>query len=186
MALKSTIFKAQLSVADIDHAYYADHQLTLARHPSENDERMMVRLAALALSAHELQSTCGGDGTLAFGAGLSNPDEPDVWLRDYTNRPRLWIEVGQPEEKPLVRACSKADKVQVFCFNHASEIWWRGIENKVSRLERLEVWRIPTVASQEMALMAERSMQLQATVQEGGLMLSDSKRTVELTCERWK
>jgi uncharacterized protein YaeQ len=186
MALKSTIFKANLAVADIDHAYYADHQLTLARHPSENDERMMVRLAALALSAHELQTTCGGDGTLSFGAGLSNPDEPDVWLRDYTQRTRLWIEVGQPEEKPLVRACSKADKVQVFCFNHASEIWWKSLENKVSRLERLEVYRIPTVASQEMALMAERSMQIQATIQEGSLMLSDSRRTVELTCERWK
>ena len=186
MALKSTIFKALLAVADIDHSYYADHQLTLARHPSENDERMMVRLAALALSAHALQSTLGGDGTLSFGAGLSNPDEPDVWLRDYTHRTRLWIEVGQPEEKPLVRACSKADVVQVFCFNHASEIWWRGMESKVARLERLQVYRIPTAASQEMALMAERSMQIQATVQEGSLMLSDAKRTVELTCERWK
>ena len=110
MALKSTIFKAQLAVADIDHGYYADHALTLARHPSETDERMMVRLVALALNAHTLQTECSGDGTLAFGAGLSNPDDPDVWLRDFTGRTRLWIEVGQPEDKPLATACRKADQ----------------------------------------------------------------------------
>ncbi len=74
MAIKSTIFKAAVQLADIDHAYYADHALTLARHPSETDERMMIRLVALALNAHDLQTTCGGDGTLAFGAGLSDPD----------------------------------------------------------------------------------------------------------------
>ena len=101
MAIKSTIFKASLSIADIDHNYYADHQFTLARHPSETDERMMIRLVAMALQAHQLQTVCGGDGTLAFGAGLSNPDEPDVWLRDFTQATRLWIEVGAPEEKPI-------------------------------------------------------------------------------------
>ena len=101
MALKSTIFKAQVAVADIDHAYYADHQLTLARHPSETDERMMVRLAALALHAHELQSVCNGDGTLAFGAGLSDPEDPDVSLRDFTGLTRRWIEVGQPDETAI-------------------------------------------------------------------------------------
>src|SRR3954469_23873481 len=89
LALKSTIFKATLSIADIDHAYYADHTLTLARHPSETDERMMVRLAALALNAHKLQTVCGGDGNWKFGAGLSDPDDPDVVLRDYTERPRV-------------------------------------------------------------------------------------------------
>ena len=186
MAIKSTIFKAAVAIADIDHAYYADHALTLARHPSETDERMMVRLAALALEAHALQTLLGGDGTLSFGAGLSNPDEPDVWLRDYTNRPRLWIEVGQPEEKPLVRACSKADAVHVYCFNHASEIWWKGIENKLSRLEKLQVWRVPTEASQALAQLAQRSMQLQATIQDGALLLGDDRNTVDVACVRWK
>jgi uncharacterized protein YaeQ len=101
MAIKSTIFKANLQIADIDHGYYADHALTLARHPSETDERMMVRLVAMAIHAHELQDTCRGDGTLTFGAGLSDPDDPDVSLTDYTGRKRIWIEVGQPEDKPV-------------------------------------------------------------------------------------
>ena len=123
--------------------YYADHTLTLARHPSETDERMMIRLAALALNAHRVQTECGGDATLAFGAGLSNPDDPDVSLRDFTGQTRLWIEVGQPEDKPLAKACGKADQVCVYCFHHAAEVWWRGIENKLTRLQNLSVFRVP-------------------------------------------
>lgn len=186
MALKSTIFKAQLAIADIDHGYYADHSLTLARHPSETDERMMIRLVALALNAHRLQTDCGGEGTLAFGAGLSDPDEPDVWLRDFTGATRLWIEVGQPEEKPLVRACSKSDRVLVYPFHHAAEVWWRGMEGKLARLRNLEVLRIPAEASQQLAALAQRSMQVQATVQEGGLTLGDERTSVHLEPLRWK
>jgi len=186
MAIKSTIFKANLQIADIDHGYYADHALTLARHPSETDERMMVRLVALALQAHQLQAMCGGDGTLAFGAGLSDPDEPDVWLRDYTGRTRLWVEVGQPEDKPLAKACSKSDAVVVYAFAHAAEVWWRGIENKLTRLDKLQVWRVPTEAAQALAAMAERSMQLQATIQEGVLMLGNGRQQVDVEPLRWK
>jgi uncharacterized protein YaeQ len=186
MAIKSTIFKANLQIADIDHGYYADHALTLARHPSETDERMMVRLAALALHAHALNDLCNGDGTLAFGAGLSDPDDPDASLTDFTGRKRLWIEVGQPEDKPLAKACSKADAVVVYCFHHAAQVWWKGIENKLSRLDKLQVWRIPAETSQALAALAERSMQLQATVQEGALTLSSTQGSVHLEPERWK
>ena len=186
MALKSTIFKANLAVADIDHGYYADHALTLARHPSETDERMMLRLVALALNAHKLQSVCEGDGTLGFGAGLSNPDDPDVFLRDFTGRTRVWIEVGQPEDKPLTKACGKADEVLLYAFSHAAEIWWRGIENKLTRADNLHVYRVPTAASQALAALAQRSMQLQATLQEGVLMLGDSARHVDIEPLRWK
>ncbi|MBS0509349.1 MAG: YaeQ family protein [Proteobacteria bacterium] len=186
MALKSTIFKANLSIADIDHGYYADHQLTLARHPSETDERMMVRLLALALQAHELQDTCRGDGQLAFGAGLSDPDDPDLSLTDFTGRKRLWVEVGQPEDKPLTKACSKADSVLVYAFHHAAEVWWRGIETKLTRLDKLQVWRLPSDAAQQLAALAERSMQLQATVQDGALTLSSERGSVHVEPLRWK
>ena len=186
MALKSTIYKANLSIADIDHGHYADHALTLARHPSETDERMMVRLLALALNAHELQDLCGGDGTLAFGAGLSDPDDPDLWLKDFTGQTRLWVEVGQPEEKPITKACQNADAVRVYCFSHAAEVWWKGLETKLARLDKLQVFRVPTEASQELARMAERSMQLQATVQDGALTLSDARTSVHIELARWK
>lgn len=186
MAIKSTIFKASLQIADIDNSYYADHSFTLARHPSETDERMMVRLVAIALQAYKLNTVCNGDGTLSFGAGLSDPNEPDAWLRDFTGRTRLWLEVGQPEDKPLIKACGKADAVVLYCFNHAAEVWWKGMENKLSRPQNLSVFRIPTLASQALIPLAQRSMQLQATVQEGSLTLSDSANTVEIEPLRWK
>jgi uncharacterized protein YaeQ len=186
MALKSTIFKANLQIADIDHGYYADHALTLARHPSETDERMMVRLVALALNAYKLQSELGGDGVLAFGAGLSNPDDPDLSLRDYTGRTRLWVEVGQPEDKPLIKACGKSDQVLLYAFSSSADVWWRTMEAKLARPQNLQVWRVPTDASQALAALAERSMQLQATVQEGNLTLSSEKGSVDVECIRWK
>ena len=185
MALKSTVYKAQLQIADIDNSYYADHALTLARHPSETDERMMVRLAALSLNAYQLQSVCNGDGVLAFGAGLSDPDDPDVSLTDFTGRKRLWIEVGQPDDKVLQRAGSKSDRVLVYAFSSSADIWWRGIENKLHRQQKLGVVRIPHQAAQDMAAMAERSMQLQVTIQEAGMTLSSNRGSVHFEPVVW-
>lgn len=186
MATKSTIFKANLQIADIDHNYYANHSLTLARHPSESDERLMVRLCALSLHAYQLQSVCAGNGTLAFGAGLSDPDEPDVWLRDLTGRTRLWIEVGQPQEKPLAKACSKADAVALYAFGSAADIWWRDIERKLARFKNLEVWHIPNASANELLMLIRRTMTLQVTVQENTLSVSDQECVVTVDARRWK
>ncbi len=186
MALKSTIFKANVGIADIDHGYYADHNLTLARHPSETDERMMVRLVALALHAHELQTRCNGDATLGFGAGLSDPDDPDIHLTDYTGAKQLWIEVGQPDDKALSKACSKSEAVAVYAFGPAAEVWWKGIQTKLTRLDKLSVFRLPHEAVLELTRLAERSMQLQATIQEGHLLLSSGLGTVEIAPQRWR
>jgi uncharacterized protein YaeQ len=186
MALKTTIFKANVAVADIDHNYYADHALTLARHPSENDERMMIRLVALALNAHKLQDVVQGDGVLAFGAGLSNPDDPDVSLRDFTGRTRVWIEVGQPEEKPLIKACGKADEVLLYCCSHAAGIWGKGLETELTRPPKLQVWRVPSETSQAVARLAERSLRLQATVEESTLTLGNGTESIDIELARLK
>ena len=113
MALSSTICKATLQIADTDRNYYADHALTIARHPSETDERMMMRLLAFALNAHE---------HLAFGRGLST-DEPDLWQKDLTGAIVHWIEVGQPDEKSLLRACGRAERVTVYSYGNRAELW---------------------------------------------------------------
>jgi uncharacterized protein YaeQ len=180
MALKSTIYKANIQIADIDHGYYADHALTLARHPSETDERMMIRLVAFALQAYKIQSLCKGDGTLAFGAGLSDPDEPDVWLKDFTGAIRMWIEVGQPDDKPIIKACGKADEVHVYAFNHAAQVWWKGIHTKLTRPNNLSVYQVESTAAKALEALAERSMNLQATIQEGVLSLSSEKGAVDV------
>lgn len=176
MALKSTIFKAQLQIADMDRALYADHALTLARHPSENDERMMVRLLAFALAvpADDLR------GKLEFTAGLSDTDAPDLWQKDLTGDLVQWLEVGQPDDRRLAKASSRAEVVKVWSFNAATPIWWQGLESKVARLANLEVWQIPADASKELAQMAERSMQLQITVQEGHVWVGNASHSVAI------
>ena len=126
------------------------------------------------------------DGALEFGKGLSDTDEPELWHRDLTGRIRHWIEVGQPDDKPLAKACSKADAVIVYAFGPAAEVWWRGIENKLTRLDKLQVWRIPAADAQALAGLAERSMALQATLHEGVLTLSSARGSVALEPLRWK
>ena len=171
MALKATICKASLQIADVDRNYYAEHALTVARHPSETDERMMARLLAFALNAHE---------RLAFCKGLSDTDEPDLWQKDLTGAIEHWIEVGQPDDKRLLRACGRAEKVTVYAYGNRAELWWQPLAEKLERAKNLTVWRIPVSAVQALEKLAGRSMQLQCTVQEGQLYFSDAAETVQL------
>ena len=171
MALKATICRADLKIADMDRNYYAGHALTVARHPSETDERMMVRLLAFALNAHE---------QLAFGRGLSDADEPDLWQKDLTGAIAHWIEVGQPEDKRLLRACGRADRVTAYAYGTGAELWWKPNAVKLARAKNLAVWRIPASASQALGKLAARTMQLQCTIQDGQLWFSDAATTVQI------
>ena len=175
MALKATICKATLQVADMDRNYYADHAITIARHPSETDERLMVRLLAFALNAHE---------RLEFGKGLSEQDEPDLWQKDLTGLVEHWIEVGQPDDKRLLRACGRAGRVSVYAYGNRADLWWKPIADKVERAKNLVVWRVPVEAMQALGKLAGRSMQLQCTVQEGQVYFSGGKETVQLELAR--
>ncbi len=182
MALKSTVFKAQLQIADMDRALYADHALTLARHPSETDERMMMRLLAFALAvpADDLR------GRLEFTAGLSDTDAPDLWQKDLTGALVQWLEVGQPDDRRLAKACGRAEQVRVWSYSSSTPIWWAGIEGKVVRLANLEVWQVDAAESQALAALAERSMQLQVTVQEGHVWVGNGRDSVALEPRRLK
>jgi len=163
MALKATIYKADLQIADMDRHYYADHALTIARHPSENDERMMVRVLMYALYAQE---------GIAFTKGLFDVDEPEVWVKDLTGEIKLWIDIGQPDDARLRKACGRADQVVVVGFSSSCEIWWKSIAPKLTRLENLTVLQLPADTSQALAALAARSMQLQCMVQDGEISLS--------------
>ncbi len=143
MALKATIFKAELQIADMDRNYYHDHALTIARHPSETDERMMVRLLAYALNA---------DDALVFGKGLSTDDEPDLWRKDLTGAIELWVDVGQPDERRIRRACGRARQVIVYSYGgYAAGIWWNQVGGELARTKNLTVISVPAAASQALA-----------------------------------
>jgi uncharacterized protein YaeQ len=176
MALKSTVCKATLEIADMDRQRYATHTLTLARHPSETDERMMVRLLAFAL----LVPADDHDGALIFARGLSDSDEPDLWQHSLRGELRHWIEVGQPDERRLSRACGRADRVTLYVYSASAHIWWAGVQTKVARLANLTVWQLPAPQSQALAALAARSMQLQVTVQEGQVWVGDAGTSVEI------
>lgn len=172
MALNATIFKIDLTVTDMDRTYYASHALVLARHPSETDERMMARLLAFALNASE---------ALSFGKGLSSEDEPDIWEKDLTNAIQLWIEVGLPDEKAVRKACGKATQVRIYAYGRGTERWWQDVHSGLARPDNLTVIELPQAATQAMAALAQRTMQLQCTVQDGTVWLTDGKNTVEAT-----
>ena len=172
MALSATIFKATLHIADMERNYYQDHALTLARHPSETDERMMVRLLAFALNADEV---------LAFGAGLSTDDEPVLWRKDLTGNIELWIDVGLPDEKRLRKACGRADKVVVYSYGgRAAQLWWQQNESTLSRLEKLTVVDLAQPDTLAMAALAARNMDLQLTIQDGQIWVSNDESSIQI------
>lgn len=177
MALKSTVYKADLSVADLDRNVYADFPLTLALHPSETEERLMVRTIAFALFA---------DDQLSFGPGISMPEEADLWQRDLTGRIERWIEVGLPDEKQIGRACGRADEVVVLAYGRGVIMWWRGIETKLTRFQRLTVLRIPEEASNALAPLVNRNMKLSATIQDAHVLLASDAGSADVVIETLK
>ena len=171
MALKATICKVELNIADMDRGYYADHVLTLAQHPSENDERLMLRLLAFVLYAHE---------DLAFSKGLSDPDEPDIWQKDLTGTIDLWVDLGQPDEKRVMKSCGRSRQVAVVAYGNAVPIWWAAIAPKLERANNLTVRRLMVQGDTPLAVFVQKNMKLQCTVQDGQLWLSDSERSIEI------
>ena len=171
VALKSTVYKADLHIADMDRQYYQQHSLTLARHPSETEERLMVRLLAFALYATE---------RLEFGQGLSTDDEPDLWLKDLTGAIELWIDVGLPDERQIRKACGRAARVVLLTYGgRSAELWWEQNRSKLERQQNLSVIDLPH--TEALAGLAARGMQVSCNVQDGQLWFSSEAGSVEIT-----
>lgn len=163
MALKATIHKVDLQLADLDRNHYQTYALTLARHPSETEERLMVRLLAFALNADE---------ALEFGKGLSTEDEPDLWQKDLTGAIEHWIEVGLPDEKRLRRACGRSTRVTVLTYGgRSADLWWEQNRALLCKQDKLTVINLPAEATRALALCLARTLAVSCTVQEGELWL---------------
>ena len=177
MALKATIFKATLNIADMDRHYYADHQLTIAQHPSESEERMMVRLLAFALNASD---------TLQFTRGLCVDEEPELWQKNDMGDIQLWIELGQPDEKRIKKACKQAEQVTVYCYHpRSAPVWWQQMEKALREFSNLNVYFLADDTLTQLASLASRNMQLQCTIQEGDIWLSDDAQGHNIILEKW-
>jgi uncharacterized protein YaeQ len=171
MAPKATVVKVELQVSDMDRHYYATHMLTLAQHPSETDERLMVRLLAFALFADE---------RLEFGRGLSSEDEADLWRRDYTGDIEQWIDLGQPDESRIKKACGRAQQVVVVNYSgNGANIWWDKVGPSLSRIKNLTVLDIPAASVDALATLIQRGMRLNCLVQDGEVQLMSD--TINIT-----
>ena len=175
MALKATIYKAELNIADMDRSHYADHQLTIALHPSETEERMMLRLVAFALNASD---------TLEFTKGISTDDEPDLWQKSLSDEIELWVDLGLPDESRIRKASGRSDRVILYTYGgRAVPLWWDKIHGKLTRFDNLALYNFPQDTSTELAALAARSMHLQITIQDGSIGISDGERHVQLDPE---
>lgn len=159
MALNATICKAELHIADMDRHYYQQHNLTLAQHPSETAERLMLRVLVFALHASEF---------LAFTKGLSTEDEPDIWQKNLTGDIELWIELGLPSDKRIRKACGRARRVFVYTYGRGTaEMWWKTNQPLLARFDNLTVIHIPQEITKALAVFAGRNLQIQINIQDG-------------------
>lgn len=173
MAQKSTIYKIELTVSDMDRHYYETHKLTVAKHPSETDERLMVRVLAFALNAHE---------HLEMTKGLSTDDEPDIWQKSLSGELELWVALGLPSEKIVRQSCGKANEVIVYCYGgSAADVWWQKIKNSTTRFDNLRVMNLSETNTSELGELASRSMKLQVNIQDGDAMVSADDSVVYVT-----
>lgn len=178
MAQKATIYKVELSISDMDRHYYETHKLTVAKHPSETDERMMLRILAFALNAHE---------RLEMTKGLSTDDEPDIWEKSLSCELNTWISLGLPSEKTVRQSCGKAGKVIIYTYGgNTAEMWWAKIKNSTTRFDNLSVVNLAQPETKELAKLADRSMQMQVNIQEGEAMVSVGDNIVYVNPMEWK
>jgi len=176
MAANATIYKANLNIANMDTNYYAEHDLTLAKHPSENDLRLMVRVLAFALNADE---------NLAFSKGIASDDEPDLWTKALDGAITLWIDLGQPDEKRIRKACGRADKVIIYTYQEGPALaWWKSEEKNLKRFKNLSVINLKIDGNLEE--LASRSMALSCNIVDGEITLLNDEKSIEISEDRWK
>jgi uncharacterized protein YaeQ len=178
MAQKSTIYKVELSISDMDRHYYETHKLTVAKHPSETDERLMVRLLAFALNASD---------QLEMAKGLSTDDEPDIWQKNLSDELDLWVALGLPSEKVVRQSSGKAGKVAVYSYGgRPAEVWWDKVKNSTTRFDNLSVTNLSETDTNDLAKLASRSMKLQVNIQDSEVMVSVDDSIVYVTPVKWK
>ena len=175
MAIKSTVFKVQLAISDITRGYYEDHALTIAQHPSETDVRLMLRIAAFALNAHE---------HLQFTKGMSSQEEPDLWQIDLTGEVQHWIDLGQPTDKRIRQSCSKARIVTIYTYQRdGGSHWYKTVQETAERFEQLSVVHLRIADESMIHSILDRSMNLNCVIDDGQVMLSDGEHNLNIRTE---
>ena len=176
MAANATIYKANINIANMDTHYYAEHSLTLAKHPSENDLRLMIRLLAFIFNANE---------DLVFCKGISQDDEPDLWQKGLSGDIELWIDLGQPDEKRIKKACGRSQKVIIYVYQEGmATSWFKQNKKLLNRFNNLHI--VYLNIDGDIETLCERSMNLQANISDNELSLMNAENSVSITEIIWK
>ena len=173
MAIKPTIYKARISLSDLERDYYDSISLTIAQHPSETLERMMVRVLAFCINAQE---------DMELTKGLDEVDEPDLWVKTMDEQIKLWIDVGEPAPERVKKACNRSEAVKVYTFNTKSDVWWSQGEAKFSRLNA-SFYRFPWGKIEELAKLVKRTMDLSITITGDSAYVAGDSGEVEVSWE---
>lgn len=176
MARGATIYRAIIELSNVDRDRYAELAVTVAQHPSETRERMVVRLLAYALRFEE---------GLEFGRGVSATDEPDAWSRHGDGRVRQWIEVGQPDPKRLVKAARRSETVTAFAFGAGVERWREALLAKIDPPANLGVCGLDSGFIDRASDRLDRTIRWSLTQSEGCLFLGIGADTFETTPHPW-
>ncbi len=176
MALGAQIFKANINLANLNANYYEDLSLTIALHPSETKERMMFRLIALLVSHQEY---------LEFTNGLDNPDLPDIWQKDLCGDIEHWIELGQPDEKKIKKACGRSKKVSIFTYDEfKAEPWLEKNQEKLKSNKKINIYNLRKVEESNLLIdLVKRSMNLTCMIEENNIFLSNDDLRVQVTIQ---
>ncbi|MGL5006759.1 MAG: YaeQ family protein [Plesiomonas sp.] len=178
MALKATVYKANINIADMDRHHYQDVDLVIAQHPSETELRMMVRLLAWIYHADE---------RLSFTKGLCAEDEPEIWIKNYHGGIDLWIDVGLPDEKRVKKAVNQSEKVVLYTYSERSaRIWWEQNKNKLSQYKNLSIYFVPDEQTTILSQFVQRTMHIQATIEDSIVWFSDTTKNSQVACEKWQ
>lgn len=157
MAEKATIYKANLTLSDMDRNVYGDFNLTIALHPSETIERMMVRILAFCYRATE---------NLTFSKGLSSPEEPDLWLKHDNGTILEWIEVGQPAPDRLKKAANQSLAVKVFSYGRGMDVWWKTNAAAIRNLPKVTIHSFDADELQQLVALVDKTMNFTITITE--------------------
>lgn len=175
MSTKTTICKALLNIANMDIHYYNEHNLTMAQHPSESDLRLMNRLVAFILNAND---------NLVFCKGIDEDDEPDLWEKDFGDDIKLWIDIGQPDEKRIKKACGRSEKVIIYTYQESvATPWFKQMEKVIKRFKNLSVIHLDIQGDIEE--LAQRSMSFQCNISEEELTLIKDDQSLIITQRAW-
>ena len=171
MAIKPTIYKARISLSDLERDYYDSISLTIAQHPSETLERMMVRVLAYCINAQE---------NLELTKGLDEVEVPDLWVRTMDEQTQLWVDVGEPTPERIKKACNQSRAVKVYSFNSKSDVWWSQGEAKFSRLNA-SVYRFPWQSVEALTILVQRTMDLSVTITGDSAFIAAEAGEVEVS-----